>query len=60
VATSLVSGTGRFINPGWKSPKNTDDVYKNFNDNIEAAFLGRKSAQNALNDAVKFWNDKAK
>ncbi len=60
VATSLVSGTGRFINPGWKAPKNTDDVYKNFNDNIEAAFLGRKSAQNALNDAVKFWNDKAK
>ncbi|NJK44021.1 MAG: sugar ABC transporter substrate-binding protein [Pleurocapsa sp. SU_196_0] len=60
VATSLVSGTGRFINPGWKSPKNTDEVYKNFNDNIEAVFLGSKSAQAALNDAVKFWNDKTK
>jgi putative chitobiose transport system substrate-binding protein len=60
VATSLVSGAGRFITPGWKSPKNTDDVYKNFNDNIEAAFLGKKSAQAALNDAVTFWNANAK
>jgi putative chitobiose transport system substrate-binding protein len=60
VATSLVSGTGRFINPGWKSPKNTDDVYKNFNDNIEAAFLGSKTPQQALNDAVAFWNANAK
>jgi putative chitobiose transport system substrate-binding protein len=60
VATSLVSGGGRFINPGWKAPKNTDDVYKNFNDNIEAAFLGKKSAQQALNDAVAYWNANAK
>jgi putative chitobiose transport system substrate-binding protein len=60
VATSLVSGAGRFITPGWKSPKNTDDIYKNFNDNIEAAFLGKKSAQAALNDAVAFWNANAK
>jgi putative chitobiose transport system substrate-binding protein len=35
-------------------------VYKNFNDNIEAAFLGKKSAQKALNDAVAFWNTNAK
>jgi putative chitobiose transport system substrate-binding protein len=60
VATSLVSGTGRFITPGWNPPKNTDNVYKNFNDNIEAAFLGAKSARQALNDAVAFWNNNAK
>ncbi len=60
VATSLVSGTGRFITPGWNPPKNTDNVYKNFNDNIEAAFLGSKSARQALNDAVAFWNANAK
>jgi putative chitobiose transport system substrate-binding protein len=60
VATSMVAGTGRFINPGWKDPKNTDNVYKNFNDNIEAAFLGKKTAQQALNDAVAFWNENAK
>ena len=60
VATSLVAGAGRFITPGWKAPKNTDDVYKNFNDNIEAAFLGKKTAQVALNDAVTFWNANAK
>ena len=60
VATSMVAGTGRFINPGWKAPKNTDEVYKNFNDNIEAAFLGKKTAQQALNDAAAFWNNTAK
>ncbi len=60
VATSLVAGAGRFITPGWKSPKNTDDIYKNFNDNIEAAFLGKKKSQEALDDAVEFWNKNAK
>ncbi|MFN3266306.1 MAG: ABC transporter substrate-binding protein [Deinococcales bacterium] len=60
VATALVSTTGRFITPGWNPPKNTDSVYKNFNDNIEAAFLGAKTARQALNDAVTFWNKNAK
>jgi putative chitobiose transport system substrate-binding protein len=60
VATALVSTTGRFITPGWSPPKNTDNVYKNFNDNIEAAFLGAKTARQALNDAVAFWNANAK
>ena len=60
VGKGMVSSSGRLINPGFKPPKNTDDVYKNFNDNIEAAFLGRKSPQQALNDAVTFWNANAK
>jgi len=60
IATSKVAGTGKLINPGFAAPKNTDAVYKNFNDNIEAAFLGKKTAQQALTDAVTFWNDNAK
>ncbi len=60
IGKGMVSSGGRFINPGFKPPKNTDDVYKNFNDNIEAAFLGKKTATQALNDAVKFWNANAK
>jgi putative chitobiose transport system substrate-binding protein len=60
IAKGRVSGSGRFINPGFKPPKNTDDVFKNFNDNIEAAFLGKKSAKQALDDAVAFWNANAK
>jgi putative chitobiose transport system substrate-binding protein len=55
-ATSLVGASGRFINPGNKAPGNSDDLYKNFNDNIEAALLGKKTAQVALNDAVVYWN----
>ncbi|WP_221090712.1 ABC transporter substrate-binding protein [Deinococcus aquaedulcis] len=55
-ATGLVGASGRFINPGYKAPGNSDDLYKNFNDNIEAALLGRKSAQQALNDAAAYWN----
>ncbi|ADV66524.1 ABC transporter substrate-binding protein [Deinococcus maricopensis] len=55
-ATSLVGASGRYINPGYKAPKNSDDLYKNFNDNIEAALLGRKTAQQALNDSVAYWN----
>ncbi len=60
IATSRVAGAGRLINPGFKPPKNTQAVYKNFNDNIEAAFLGKKTAQQALDDAVTFWNANAK
>jgi putative chitobiose transport system substrate-binding protein len=60
IAKGRVSGSGRFINPGFKPPKNTDNVFKNFNDNIEAAFLGKKSAKQALDDAVAFWNANAK
>ncbi|MBZ9751587.1 sugar ABC transporter substrate-binding protein [Deinococcus sp. HMF7604] len=55
-ATGLVGASGRFINPGYKAPGNSDDLYKNFNDNIEAALLGKKSAQQALNDSVTYWN----
>jgi len=60
IGKGMVSSGGKLINPGFKPPKNTDDVYKNFNDNIEAAFLGKKSPQQALNDAVAFWNANAK
>jgi putative chitobiose transport system substrate-binding protein len=59
-ATSLVGASGRFINPGYKAPSNSDDLYKNFNDNIEAAVLGKKTPQAALNDAVAFWNANVK
>ncbi|SMB79274.1 ABC transporter substrate-binding protein [Deinococcus hopiensis] len=55
-ATARVSASGRLINPGYKAPGNSDDLYKNLNDNIEAAMLGRKSAQQALNDTVTYWN----
>ena len=60
IGKGMNSSSGRLINPGFKPPKNTDDIYKNFNDNIEAAFLGRKTAKQALDDAVNFWNANAK
>jgi putative chitobiose transport system substrate-binding protein len=60
IAKGMVSGSGGLINPGFRPPRNTDDVFKNFNDNIEAAFLGRKTAKQALDDAVTFWNANAK
>ena len=60
IGKGMNSSSGRLINPGFKPPKNTDDIYKNFNDNIEAAFLGRKTAKQALDDAVTFWNANAK
>lgn len=60
IGKSMNSGSGRLINPGFKPPKNTDDIYKNFNDQIEAAFLGKKSPKQALDDAVAFWNANAK
>jgi len=59
-ATSLVGAGGRFINPGYTAPKNSDDLYANFNFNIEAAVLGRKTPQQALNDAAEFWNQNLK
>ena len=55
-ATALVGASGRYINPGYKAPGNSDDLYKNFNDNIEAALLGKKTAQQALTDSVTYWN----
>ncbi len=55
-ATALVGASGRYINPGYRAPGNSDDLYKNFNDNIEAALLGTKSAQQALTDAANYWN----
>lgn len=59
-ATSLVGASGRFINPGFKVPGNSDDLYKNFSDNIEAAMLGKKTAAQALNDTVSYWNTNMK
>jgi putative chitobiose transport system substrate-binding protein len=55
-AQAMVGTKGSLINPSFTPPKNTDDIFKNFNDNIEAAFLGAKTAQEALDDAVEFWN----
>ncbi|MCS7068376.1 MAG: sugar ABC transporter substrate-binding protein [Meiothermus sp.] len=60
IGKGMNSASGRLINPGFKPPKNTDDIYKNFNDNIEAAFLGRKTPKQALDDAVAFWNANAR
>jgi putative chitobiose transport system substrate-binding protein len=56
IAQAMVGTKGSLINPSFTPPKNTDDIFKNFNDNIEAAFLGAKTAQEALDDAVEFWN----
>jgi putative chitobiose transport system substrate-binding protein len=56
IAQAMVGTKGSLINPSFTPPKNTDDIFKNFNDNIEAAFLGTKTAQEALDDAVAFWN----
>lgn len=60
IATSKVAGAGNLIKAGFTPPKSTEAVYKNFNDNIEAAFLGKKTPKQALDDAVAFWNDNAK
>jgi putative chitobiose transport system substrate-binding protein len=56
IAQAMVGTKGSLINPSFTPPKNTDDIFKNFNDNIEAAFLGTKTAQEALDNAVEFWN----
>ncbi|AZI43125.1 sugar ABC transporter substrate-binding protein [Deinococcus psychrotolerans] len=55
-ATSLVGASGQYINPGFKAPGNSDDLYKNFSDNIEAALLGKKTPKAALDDSVTYWN----
>ncbi|GBF06194.1 periplasmic sugar-binding protein of sugar ABC transporter [Deinococcus aerius] len=55
-ATSLIGASGRLINPGFKTPGNSDDLYKNFSDNIESALLGKKTAKQALDDSVAYWN----
>jgi putative chitobiose transport system substrate-binding protein len=56
IAQAMVGTKGSLINPSFTPPKNTDDIFKNFNDNIEAAFLGAKTPQEALDEAVEFWN----
>jgi putative chitobiose transport system substrate-binding protein len=56
IATSMIVTQGRFINLGYTAPANSADVIKHLNDDVEAALLGKMSAQDALNDAVKFWN----
>ncbi|WP_407542419.1 sugar ABC transporter substrate-binding protein (plasmid) [Deinococcus radiomollis] len=55
-ATGLVGASGRYINPGYKAPANSDALYKSLNDNVEAALLGKKTAQAALDDTVAYWN----
>lgn len=55
-ATSLVGASGRLINPGFKVPGNSDDLYKNFSDNIESALVGKKTAKQALDESVAYWN----
>ena len=52
----MIGASGRYINPGFKAPSNSDDLYKNFNDNVEAALLGKKTVQSALDDSVVYWN----
>lgn len=37
---------------------NASDLFKNFQRNIEEAFFGFKTAQQALDDAVRYWNAK--
>ena len=37
---------------------NASDLFKNFQKNIEEAFFGFKDAQDALDDAVRYWNAK--
>ncbi|WP_027481927.1 ABC transporter substrate-binding protein [Deinococcus pimensis] len=59
-ATGLVGASGASIKYAIPNVGKTDDLFKNFNDNIEAAFLGRKTAQQALNDSVEFWNKNMK
>lgn len=56
IATSMIVTQGRFINPGYTPPANSADIVKHLNDDVEAALLGKMSAQDALNDAVKYWN----
>lgn len=55
-ATGMVGASGASIKYAIPNVGKTDDLFKNFNDNIEAAFLGKKTAQQALNDSVTFWN----
>ena len=37
---------------------NASDLFKNFQKNIEEAFFGFKTPQDALDDAVRYWNAK--
>ena len=37
---------------------NASDLFKNFQKNVEEAFFGYKSPQDALDDAVRYWNAK--
>ena len=37
---------------------NASDLFKNFQKNVEEAFFGYKTPQDALDDAVRYWNAK--
>ena len=55
-ATGLIAVNGPKLRSAIPPLKNATDLFKSFDDNIEAAFLGRKTAQQALNDAADAWN----
>ncbi|WP_216326677.1 ABC transporter substrate-binding protein [Deinococcus aestuarii] len=55
-ATGMIGANGANLKTAIPPLKNPTDMFKAFDDNIEAAFLGRKSAQQALNDAATAWN----
>lgn len=57
VATAMVGTKGSLISPGYVPPANAADIVKHLNDDVAAALLGRMTAEQALQDAVKFWND---
>ncbi|WP_425144813.1 ABC transporter substrate-binding protein [Deinococcus sp.] len=55
-ATGLIAVNGPKLRSAIPPLKNATDLFKAFDDNIEAAFLGKKTAQAALNDAADAWN----
>ncbi|GGR25562.1 ABC transporter substrate-binding protein [Deinococcus ruber] len=55
-ATGMIAANGPSLKTAIPPLKNATDLFKAFDDNIEAAFLGRKTAQAALNDAADAWN----
>ncbi|MEF2278500.1 sugar ABC transporter substrate-binding protein [Deinococcus sp. YIM 134068] len=56
-ATGMIAANGANLKTAVPPLKNPTDMFKAFDDNIEAAFLGRKTAQQALADAATAWNN---
>lgn len=55
-ATGMIGADGASLKTAIPPLKNATDMFKAFDDNIEAAFLGKKTAQQALSDAADAWN----